>query len=183
MQPWQQTRVLSDYALDFSELREISFFTAAGRVIATSRVSAPTLAIPDAADVDANGMYIAPIRLDNDSLPTTTLAVRIQVKDQETAWVLGELALEELWRTINRVRIGEHGYALLLAEDQRAGRPETTHHAGPAVEGQIAPGARRARPRQHGAASGRLPFDQPERQRRLPDPRLPLDQDQTGLPT
>jgi signal transduction histidine kinase len=119
MQPWQQTRVLRDYALDFPELREISFFTAAGRVIATSRVSAPTLAIPDAADVDEKGMYIAPIQLDNDSLPTTTLAVRIQVKDQETAWVLGELALEELWRMINRVRIGEHGYALLLAEDQR----------------------------------------------------------------
>ena len=34
---WQQTRVLKDYVLDFPEFREITFFTAGGRMIATSR--------------------------------------------------------------------------------------------------------------------------------------------------
>ena len=35
--PWQQARVLKDYVLDFPEFREITFFGAGGRVIATSR--------------------------------------------------------------------------------------------------------------------------------------------------
>ena len=42
---WQQERILRDYALDFPELREISLFTAAGEVVATSRVTGATLSI------------------------------------------------------------------------------------------------------------------------------------------
>jgi signal transduction histidine kinase len=119
LEPWQQARILKDYALDFPELREISFFSAGGKLIATSRVTGATLSIPDAADVSVDGMYIAPVQLDNDSLPTTTLAVRVKPRDQESAWIVGELALEELWRMVDDVRIGEKGFALLLAENQR----------------------------------------------------------------
>jgi signal transduction histidine kinase len=116
---WQQQRILRDHVLDFPELREISLFTAGGAVIATSRVSAARLTIPDAPTVGPDGMYIAPIELDGDGLPTTTLAVRIQPEDRESGWVVGELALEELWRIVDNVRIAREGYALLLAEDQR----------------------------------------------------------------
>jgi signal transduction histidine kinase len=116
---WQQERILRDYALDFPELREISLFTAAGEVLATSRVTGATLSIPDSGAADRDGFYVAPVELDDDSLPTTRIAVKIQPKDQESAWVVGELALEELWRMVDAIRIGEHGYALVVAEDQR----------------------------------------------------------------
>ena len=37
MEQWQQTQVLKDFRIDFPEFREITFFSAGGRVIATSR--------------------------------------------------------------------------------------------------------------------------------------------------
>lgn len=131
LEPWQQTRILKDYVLDFPELREISIFHAGGRLIATSRVSGTTLTVPDAAAVGRDGMYIAPLSLDADGLPSTTIAVRVQQANQESGWVVGELTLEELWRMVDRVKIGQEGYALLLAEDQRLiahGDPDEKHH-------------------------------------------------------
>jgi signal transduction histidine kinase len=119
LEKWQQERILRDYVLDFPELREISLFTAAGEVVATSRVTGATLSIPDSGAAGLDGFYVAPVELDQDSLPTTRIAVKIQPKDQESAWVIGELALEELWRMVDGIRIGEHGYALVVAEDQR----------------------------------------------------------------
>ena len=119
LQPWQQSRILKDYVLDFPEFREITFFGGGGRVLATSRVGRPRLAIPDAADIDKGGEYIAPLKLDDDGLPTTTIAVRVVPSEQESGWVVGEIALEELWRMVDRVRVGSEGYALLVAENQR----------------------------------------------------------------
>jgi signal transduction histidine kinase len=119
LEKWQQERILRDYMLAFPELREISLFTAAGEVVATSRVTGATLSIPDSGTTGPDGFYVAPVELDQDSLPTTRIAVKIQPKDQESAWVVGELALEELWRMVDAIRIGEHGYVLVVAEDQR----------------------------------------------------------------
>ena len=116
---WQQTRILKDYAIDFPELREISVFGPGGRLVATSAVSGTSLTVPDAANVGSDGMSVAPLSLDRDGLPTTTLAVRIPHGDQSSGWVVGELALEELWRMVDRVKIGQEGHALLLAENQR----------------------------------------------------------------
>ncbi len=45
--------------------------------------------------------------------------------------MVGELALEELWRMVDRVKIGREGYALLLAENQRLvahGDPDEKHY-------------------------------------------------------
>jgi len=119
LQPWQQSRVLKDYVIDFPEFSEITFFSAGGRIISTSRAGAPDLAVPEASSVSRDGIYIAPLQLDADNLPATTLAVRVQPAGQEAGWVVGQIALEELWRTVDRIRVGDQGYALLLAEEQR----------------------------------------------------------------
>ena len=111
--------MLKDYLIDFPEFREISFFGAGGRLIATSRPGDSTLSIPAATDVDADGIYIAPLQIDDDGLPRTTIAVRVVPAGQEAGWVVGEIALEELWRAVDRVRVGTQGFALLIAEDQR----------------------------------------------------------------
>jgi signal transduction histidine kinase len=119
LEPWQQSRVLKDYIIDFPEFREITFFSSGGRMVATSRAGDATLSVPEASAIGSNGIYIAPLQLDEDSLPRTTLAVRVQPSGQEAGWVVGEISLEELWRTVDRVHVGEQGYALLLGERQR----------------------------------------------------------------
>jgi signal transduction histidine kinase len=119
MEEWQQLRVLKDYVLDFPEFREITFLGGGGRVIATSRIGDATLTIPEANNVGPDGVYIAPLSLDDDGLPRTTIAVRVMPGGREPAWVVCEIKLEELWRTVDDIRVGREGYALLLAEEQR----------------------------------------------------------------
>jgi signal transduction histidine kinase len=119
LEPWQQSRVLKDYVIDFPEFREITFFGAGGRVIATSRVGDATLVVPDGRTVGSAEVFVAPLQLDEDNLPRTTIAVRVTPGGQEAGWVVGEIALESLWRTVDRVRVGAEGYALLVAEEQR----------------------------------------------------------------
>jgi signal transduction histidine kinase len=118
LQEWQQTRILKDIVLEFPEFREITFFASGGRIIATSRAGSATLNIPEAANRE-DGVYVAPIELDEDSLPRTTIAVRVIPGGREPAWVVGEIALEELWRTVDRIHIGQEGYALLIGEELR----------------------------------------------------------------
>ena len=119
LEPWQQARVLKDYIIDFPEFREITFFAIGGRMIATSRVSGATLTLPEPASVSSDGIYIAPLQLDADNFPTTTIAVKVMPAGQEGGWVVGEIFLETLWETVRKVHVGERGYALLLAEEQR----------------------------------------------------------------
>ena len=40
--------------------------------------------------------------VDDDLLPTTTIAVRLSKSEQDAGWIVGEIALEELWRMVDR---------------------------------------------------------------------------------
>ena len=131
LEQWQQSRILKDYVLDFPEFREISLFDSGGRLLASSRVLAPRSTVPNASEVRGKDLYVAPLRIDNDLLPTTTIAMRIRSSGEDVGWVVGEIALEELWRMVDRIRVGEHGYALLLSEDGRLiahGDPDEKHN-------------------------------------------------------
>ena len=119
MEQWQQTKVLTDFSDKFPEFREITFFGAGVRVIATSRVGQTSLSIPTAGAIGSNDLSIAPLDLDEASLPRTTIAIRIAPGVQESGWIVGEIALESLWRTVDRVRVGSQGYALLVADELR----------------------------------------------------------------
>ena len=57
--------------------------------------------------------------LDDDALPTTDLSLRLKDESDQAAWLVGRLSLEELWRFVDRVRVGEAGYALVYSADQR----------------------------------------------------------------
>jgi signal transduction histidine kinase len=118
IEPWMQTRILRDYVLDFPEFREVSLFNAAGQLQATSRVTTARLSVPDATEVTGRDVYIAPLELDESLLPSTTMAVRLSPTSDESGWVVGEIALEELWRTVDRIRIGREGYAMLVSGDR-----------------------------------------------------------------
>src|SRR5688500_17655304 len=73
--PWQRDRVLKNYALDFPELREIAFFDAAGKSIATSAIGATNLEPPSETLVGGRDTWIAPVQVDDDGLPTTRVSV------------------------------------------------------------------------------------------------------------
>jgi signal transduction histidine kinase len=113
---WQRDRILRDVVLDFPEFREITLFNAAGVAISTSRLIGARVRVPEPS-VSVSGIYVAPINMDNDLLPSATISVRIASADNETGWIVGEISLEELWRTVDRIRVGQQGYALVLAED------------------------------------------------------------------
>ena len=58
---------------------------------------------------------MSPIRLDQDGLPTTTFAIHLTRLNQPAGWLVGEFSLEQMWRMVDQIRIGEHGYAMVIA--------------------------------------------------------------------
>lgn len=115
--PWQQDRILKNYVLQFREFRELTLFAADGTPVATSRVGGPHVTVPHAPAAEFEGVSMSRIGVDDDLLPTTTFALRLQRLSQPAGWLLGELNLEEMWRMVDRIRIGAHGYALVIAPD------------------------------------------------------------------
>src|SRR5262249_30470783 len=122
LEKWQQEQILRNHVLDFPEFREISVFDAGGRLRASSRIGSSTLTIPSAAETE-NGsnaaFYVATPYIDTDALPTTTMAIPLVGDGEEPGWVIAEISLEELWRTVDRIKVGTRGYALLLDEKDK----------------------------------------------------------------
>jgi signal transduction histidine kinase len=115
---WQQERILRNHVLDFPEFRELTMFDRSGKLIATSRATSSRLTPPPAGASDVP-VYIASPRLDQDELPTTTMAVDLRTPTSQGGWIVAEISLEELWRSVDRIRVGRTGYALLLDETDR----------------------------------------------------------------
>jgi signal transduction histidine kinase len=115
LEPWQQDRILKNYVVQFREFREISLLDEAGAMVATSRVGPPRLEVPKEVHVDIDGVSMSPIRVDEDLLPTAIFGIHLTRLNQPAGWLLGEFSLEEMWRMVDRIRIGEHGYAMVIA--------------------------------------------------------------------
>src|SRR2546426_5442460 len=112
---WQQDRILKNYVLDFREFREITLFDEGGASIATSRVGKPRVVIPKTAQHMLKGVGMSAIRVDDDLLPTTTFSIHLTKLNQPAGWLVGEFSLEEMWRMVDQIRIGAHGYAMVVA--------------------------------------------------------------------
>ena len=115
--PTQQDRIVKNYVLQLKEFREITLFDEAGATIATSRVGKPRVTIPKDTGITLSGVSMSPIRVDEDLLPTTVFAIHLRKLDQPSGWVVGEFSLEEMWRMVDRIRIGDNGYAMVIAPD------------------------------------------------------------------
>ena len=125
LRTWQQDRIVKNYVLDFREFRELTLFAPDRTVVASSRLSATSLRVPS--DADRDTQTIAPIAVDDDFLPTTTITIPLSRLGRRDGWLVGEVSLEELWRMVDGIRVGAEGFALLVAEDGRLlahGRPE-----------------------------------------------------------
>ena len=85
--------------------------------IVSSRVGPPRITVPTEGAVSLGGVSMSPIRVDDDLLPTTVFAVPLMQLGQPAGWLVGEFSLEEMWRMVDDIRIGAHGFALVVAPD------------------------------------------------------------------
>ncbi len=113
---WQQSRILKNHVLEFPEFREISLFDGSGRVVATSRIGEPEARVPSSSGQRTQGVDVAPLFTDEDNLPTTDLSLRLGGASDTSGWLVARISLEELWRFVDRVRVGQEGYALVISE-------------------------------------------------------------------
>jgi len=117
--PWQQDRILKNYVIRFPEFRELTLLGADGRPVASSRTGPPRLKPPGPDSTERYGVSMTPISVDDDLLPTTTVGVELAQWGAPDGFLVGEFNLIELWRMVDRIRVGERGYALVAAADGR----------------------------------------------------------------
>jgi len=112
LEPWQQTQILTNHVLDFEGFRELTLFGRDGDVVATSRLGGPTLQPPL---IPISEPHIAPITVDDDFLPMTTVSLPLTSLGEPNGWLVGKVSLEELWRMVDRIRVGREGFAMVVA--------------------------------------------------------------------
>ena len=113
LEPRQQTLVLTNHVIDFEVFRELTLFGQDGAVVATSRLGPPTVQRPLE---QTRVPRIAPVTVDDDLLPTTTVSLPITRLGEANGWLVGAVSLEELWRMVARIRVGQQGFAMVVAE-------------------------------------------------------------------
>ena len=113
LEPWQEVVILKNHVLDLDVFRELTLFASDGSVIATSRLGSPRLDPPPQTSSDQP--IIADVSVDDDFLPTTTVSLPVAHREGR-AWLAGQVSLEELWRMVDRIRVGQEGFALVVAE-------------------------------------------------------------------
>jgi two-component system, NtrC family, sensor kinase len=113
---WQQDRILKNYVLEFPEFRELTLVDEGGHPTISSRLGKPSVSVPSSDSIRIDDVLMSRFSLDNDLLPTAVLAIRL---NQNQGWLVGRLNLEELWRMVDRIRVGARGYAsVVTAEGQ-----------------------------------------------------------------
>ena len=116
--PWQKDRILKNYVLEFPEFKELTLIDENGRPTITSRLGKPSVMVPGSAVTRIDNVLISKFSVDSDLLPTADLAIRLN-DVESTGWLVGRLNLEELWRMVDRIRVGKEGYAsVVTAEGQ-----------------------------------------------------------------
>jgi signal transduction histidine kinase len=116
LQRWQQDRILKNFVLQFSEFQELTLLDESGQALVSSRLGAATVTVPGSEGVNVEGALMSQFSLDDDLLPTAIVAVRL-TENEGGGWLVGRLNLEAMWRMVDRIRVGEEGYALVVTDD------------------------------------------------------------------
>src|SRR4051812_11128018 len=111
----QQDQILKNYVLEFHEFRELTLFDETGAPLGSSRVGKPHITVPKDTLPVIEGVRMSPIRVDEDLLPTSIFVIGLTRLNQPAGWLAGEFSLEEMWRMVDRIRIGDHGYAMVIS--------------------------------------------------------------------
>ena len=128
---WQKDRILKNFVLQFPEFNELTILDDNGKAMVSSRLGAPTVSVPGSEGLNYEGVLLSRFSVDDDLLPTAIVAVRLN--DDAGGWLVGRLNLEELWRMVDRIRVGERGYALVVT-----GESQLIAHGDPAAKSRVA---------------------------------------------
>ncbi|MGI8672830.1 MAG: sensor histidine kinase [Luteitalea sp.] len=122
----QQQRILSNHVqLPFAlpadmvmpEFRELTVFDAAGTPVVSSQLGTPAPRRSALPMPPAPALTILPVEVDADSLPRTTMTLRLQ--EERATFLVADLRLESLWQLVGNIRVGGTGQALLVDETGR----------------------------------------------------------------
>jgi two-component system, NtrC family, sensor kinase len=117
LERWQQDRILKNDVLEFPEFREITLYDAAGSQLASSRVGSSKLEFPQSGISFGPNLIMSPISIDDDLLPTARVGIKLSHVGQAAGSLVGEISLEEMWRMVDRIRVGQQGYALVVTPE------------------------------------------------------------------
>ena len=127
LQRWQQERLLRNSALRFPEFTELTLTDEGGTAIVTSRIGDATITIPGSDSSKVGDIMMSPFSIDDALLPTAILAIPVNASGSRL-WLIGRVSLEELWRMVDRIRVGQKGFALVVTGGGRLlahGEPES----------------------------------------------------------
>jgi signal transduction histidine kinase len=134
LQRWQQDRILKNFVLQFTEFSELTLLDDTGEPVVTSRLGQATVTVPGSEGFDLNGVLVSRFSVDDDLLPTAVVAVRLVGQDG-AGWLVGRLNLEAMWRMVDRIRVGDNGYALVVTDEG-----QLLAHGNPAAKSRVARG-------------------------------------------
>ena len=131
LERWQKDRILKNFVLQFPEFKELTLLDDTGAATVSSRLGTPTVSVPGSDGIELDGVLMSRFSVDDDLLPTSIIAVRLQ--DEQGGWLVGRLNLEELWRMVDRIRVGENGFALVVTSEG-----QLLAHGNPAAKSRVA---------------------------------------------
>ena len=122
LKPWQKEAVLRDYVLQFNEFQTIHLVDAQGKVIVTSSIM-PQPDIPkDEAFRKAlrTGVpFRSKVFITDELIPTVSLGFPVKEAGRYSGMILGVVNLLDIWRVVDQIKIGQHGYALIISETRQ----------------------------------------------------------------
>jgi two-component system sensor histidine kinase BaeS len=130
----QQERILRNNVQAFQAFGELTLFESDGRPLASSRLHTPELVLGADRPLTRRAR-VAPVQIDAAQLPSTEISLRLEHAGPPVAFLVGRLSLEELWRVVDRVRVGGRGHAVLIDENGRL-----IAHGDPAMRASVARG-------------------------------------------
>jgi signal transduction histidine kinase len=114
---WQQDRILKNFVRQFREFKELTLIDDSGRTVASSGLAAPNPRLPGADSFRIENALLSRFSIDDDSLPAAVAAIPLPRGTTGGGWLIGLLQLEQLWRTVDGIRVGNTGYALVVTDD------------------------------------------------------------------
>ena len=132
--PWQQDRILKNFVLQFPEFTELTLLDEHGQVIESSRIGRSDATVPGSDGLTIDGVLMSRFSVDDNLLPTSTVAIPLNTR-HDGGWLVARLNLEDLWRMVDRITVGQKGYALVVTREG-----QLLAHGDPAQRARVARG-------------------------------------------